>query len=97
MPAHFPDRRKVVIRPLLLGILQNSREIAFQVAGGGGRQGGSYPGRQRRAQRGGTVLYDSSGYSGQFGGGMGRDEGLIGTKALKMLSQETGGGMFDEL
>ena len=39
--------------------------------------------------------YDSSGYSGSFGGGMGREEGSIGAKALKMLSQETGGRMFE--
>ncbi len=38
--------------------------------------------------------YDWSAYSGPFGG-MGRDEGSIGTKALKMLSQETGGRMFE--
>lgn len=39
--------------------------------------------------------YDSNAYSDPFGGGMGRDEGSVGTKTLKMLSQETGGRMFE--
>jgi VWFA-related protein len=39
--------------------------------------------------------YDSSVYSGPFGGRMGRDEGSMGKKTLKMLSQETGGQMFE--
>jgi VWFA-related protein len=38
--------------------------------------------------------YDSSAYSGLFGG-MGRDEGSQGAKTLKMLSQETGGRMYE--
>jgi VWFA-related protein len=39
--------------------------------------------------------FDSSAYSGSFGRGMGRDEGSLGTKTLKMLSQETGGRIFE--
>jgi VWFA-related protein len=39
--------------------------------------------------------YDSSAYGGPFGGGMGRDQGSVGTAALKALSQETGGRMFE--
>lgn len=52
------------------------------------------------AQRADTLIYciryyDSSAYSSPLGGGMGRDEGSIGAKTLKMLSQETGGRMFE--
>ncbi len=39
--------------------------------------------------------FDSSAYGGRSGGGMDRDEGAIGTKTLKMLSQETGGREFE--
>ena len=39
--------------------------------------------------------FDSSAYSGSYRGGMGRDEGSEGAKTLKMLSQETGGRMFE--
>jgi VWFA-related protein len=39
--------------------------------------------------------FDSSAYGGRSGGGMGRDEGAIGTKTLNMLSQETGGREFE--
>ncbi len=41
------------------------------------------------------LYYDSSAYSGPFGRGMGRDESSLGTKTLKMLSEETGGRMFE--
>jgi VWFA-related protein len=52
------------------------------------------------AHRADTLVYsiryfDSSAYAGPFGGGIGRDEGSVGTKALKMLSQETGGRMYE--
>ena len=39
--------------------------------------------------------FDSSAYSSPFGGGKGRDEGSLGTKTLKLLSQEAGGRMFE--
>ncbi|HTY64322.1 MAG TPA: VWA domain-containing protein [Acidobacteriota bacterium] len=39
--------------------------------------------------------YDSAAYSGFNRGGAGRDEGSQGAKTLKMLSQETGGRMFE--
>ncbi len=41
------------------------------------------------------MYYDPSAYSGGFGRGMGRDESSVGEKTLKMLSQETGGRMFE--
>jgi VWFA-related protein len=52
------------------------------------------------AQHADTIIYciryyDSSAYPGFGGGGTGRDEGSRGAKTLKMLSQETGGRMFE--
>lgn len=39
--------------------------------------------------------YDSSAYSGPFGGGRGQDEVSRGKKTLNMISQETGGRMYE--
>jgi VWFA-related protein len=39
--------------------------------------------------------YDKTAYGGLFGTGIGQNEGSRGIKALKALSQETGGRMFD--